>query len=113
MVCACSSLPSLLQVIGDAGCTHRMIADACFDSCLARTSAESSDRCRRTHPRRLAEVIPDVHLQHCPDAGEGVNHHGDQRAVTQARERARVDERGERALPRGLIPVYGPCLRHA
>ena len=50
----------------------------------------------------LAEVISDIHLQDRADAGEGVNHHGDQRTVAQARERACVDggEQG-RAPPRG------------
>src|SRR6185312_8438467 len=48
----------------------------------------------------LGVVIPDIHLQDRADAGKGVNHYGDERAVAQSRERAYVDggEQGARLL---------------
>lgn len=39
----------------------------------------------------LAEVIADVHVQYGPDGCEGIDHRGNQRPVTPARERGRVD----------------------
>jgi hypothetical protein len=33
-----------LEVIGDAGCAHRMIADARFDGCLARAAESCGNR---------------------------------------------------------------------
>ncbi len=52
----------------------------------------------QAHPSApsLAEIIPDVHLQHRADAGERVDHNADKRAVAQARESACV-YRGEQS----------------
>jgi hypothetical protein len=49
----------------------------------------------------LSEVILDIHLQYRADAGEGVNHDADERAVAQARECTCVDAGEQGAPPRG------------
>jgi hypothetical protein len=44
----------------------------------------------------LAEIIGHVHIEHRADAGEGVNHHADERPIAQAGERVRIDGRDKR-----------------
>ncbi len=66
----------------------------------------------QAHPSMppLREIIAHVHLQHRADAGEGVNHHADQRAIAQAGQRAGINRGQQRARfvrsSTGVLPFF-------